>query len=105
MLSVFWIEMLDQHKGHAAARRQASEQLPECVEAVCGGSESNDGEIDTRVPWKRVLVRLRPGLAGLSRPSCCHCRGFRESGFHEGNACDPIPSYHKRCTGKTQAGS
>ena len=47
---VFWIERLDQHKGHAAVRRQAREQLPECVEAACGGSESNDGKIDTRVP-------------------------------------------------------
>jgi hypothetical protein len=47
---LFWIELLDQHKGHAAARRQASEQLPECVEAACGGAESNDGKIDTRVP-------------------------------------------------------
>ena len=46
---MFWIKMLDQHKGHAAVRRQGSEQLPECVEAACRGSESNDGEIDTRV--------------------------------------------------------
>jgi hypothetical protein len=47
------------------------------------------------VLWQCARVRLRPSLAGLSWPSSCHCLGFREPGFHEGNAGRPISSYHK----------
>jgi hypothetical protein len=96
---VFWIKMLDQHKGHAAVRRQGSEQLPECVEAACGGSERNDGE--SILVWLENACSFGCGRVWpvLSRPSRCHCRSFRESGFHEGNACDLISSYHKRCNG------
>ena len=34
---VLWIEMLDQHEGHAAVGRQRVEELLEGVEAACRG--------------------------------------------------------------------
>ena len=87
---VRWIEMLDQHKGHAAVGRQGVEELLEGVEAACRGPQCNDREINTRALRQRAPVRLRPGLAGLWRPASCHRFGFREPWFPSGNACGPI---------------
>ena len=78
---VLWIEMLDQHEGHAAVGRQRVEELLEGVEAACRSPERNNREIHTLALRQRAPVRLRPRLAGLWRPASCHCFGFREPWF------------------------
>ena len=81
---VLWIEMLDQHEGHAAVSRQRVEKPPEGVETTCRGPKSDDWEVNSAARRECVPVRLRPGLAGLSRASSRHCLGFREPWFQEG---------------------
>jgi hypothetical protein len=78
---VLWIEMLDQHEGHAAAGWQRIEELLERVEAARRSPEPHNREIDTLAFCKCAPVRLRPGLAGLWRATYCHCFGFRGPWF------------------------
>jgi hypothetical protein len=53
------------------------------------------------VPCQRVIARLRPGLAGLSRTSSCHCLGFREPRFPSGEQAELGSSYHNGSIGAT----
>jgi hypothetical protein len=70
---VLRIEMLDQHEGHTAIARQGVEELLEGVETTGRGPHCDNRKINTFGLRQRALVRLRPGLAGLSRTSSCHC--------------------------------
>jgi hypothetical protein len=98
---VLWIEMLDQHEGHATIGWQRFEELPEGVETTGRGPQCNDREINTTAPSQYVIARLRPGLAGLSRASSCHCPGFREPWFPSGNTRRVLSSYHDSSMGAT----
>src|SRR4029078_8971836 len=69
---VIWIEMLDQHEGHAAVGRKRLEETFEGVETPCRSPKRNNWEIHTSALRQDTPVRLRSRRARRWGPASCH---------------------------------